>query len=147
MCLHLPGFLSVTSYCSFTDIPHQYWANKMLAQRCKQSQSTRKRNGEAFPQGYTANYLIFQINCSFSSGWSGKYSTSSANKPVHTADSSRRAALFPPQTCACGSNRPARTVSSASPQSSFPFLLRLYTLLTFSEEIKTKQTTQKVSNK
>lgn len=58
----------------------------MLAQRCKQSQSTRKRNGEAFPEGNTANYLIVRINCSFSRGWCGKYSTSAANKPVHNAE-------------------------------------------------------------
>lgn len=58
----------------------------MLAQRCKHSQSTRKRNGEAFPEGNTASYLIFQINYGLNGGWCGKYSTSSANKPVHTAE-------------------------------------------------------------
>lgn len=58
----------------------------MLAQRCKQSQSTRKRNGEAFPEGNTANYLIVQIYCGFSGGWCGKYSTSAANKPVHNVE-------------------------------------------------------------
>lgn len=61
------------------------WANEMLAQRCKQSQSTRKRNGEAFPEGNTANYLIVQINCSFNGGWCWKYSTRAANKPEHNA--------------------------------------------------------------
>lgn len=57
-----------------------------LAQRFKQSQSTRKRNGEAILKSNMANYLISQINCSFSGGWCGKYSTRTVNTSVQTAE-------------------------------------------------------------
>lgn len=74
------------SYSSLTDIPQQCGQKESLAQRFKQSQSTRKRNGEAILKSNMANYLISQINCSFSGGWCGKYSTRTVNTSVQTAE-------------------------------------------------------------
>lgn len=89
--------LSAASYCSFIHIPFRCGQTRCWHRGV--NRANQPQNGEAFPEGNTANCLIVQMSCSFTGSSRGKYSTTAANKPVHNAEA--RPALShcnPPQT-------------------------------------------------
>lgn len=142
--LYFPCFLTVTSYCSFTDIPHQCGQTRCWHRGVNRANQPENEM-EKLSQKATLP-IIWYFRSTAASALARVGSTQPARptslctlrklEPMHR--------IVSPTNMCFGSNRPAWYSFICFSSILFPLPFRLYTLLAFSKEIKTKLHTESV---